>query len=225
MSRLRIKTLVAVAAVGAVLAGLLVLLWSGRSPDPEPKASRSAESPPPVVESERRRAPRPSAPDRTASPRTEAPSAERRERERLRGALLHRYGRSSPLPDQPELDAEPVLPPASWSSLPEDYVRGILEDQLMPLAEACYEDLGSAEPEATVTLSLAVVGDAELGGVIDSIEVNAAESSTEGELSECLRQAAYELRFDPPDQGQGVEELEFTVDFSAQDRTTAERPR
>ncbi|KIG14229.1 hypothetical protein DB30_06978 [Enhygromyxa salina] len=147
----------------------------------------------------------------TRRPRT------KEERDQLRRALQHRYGRPTAKHEAVEPPAQPPaapLPPTSWSSLPDEYARGIIQDQLIPAAESCYEDIAAKGAGGALTLSVAVIGDEELGGVIDRIDVNPEKTSIEGDLTECVRQSAYDMEFEPPEQGQGVVEFEFTIEFS-----------
>lgn len=136
----------------------------------------------------------------------------------LRRALQHKYGRTPTSDYEAEAPSgeneQPVVPPASWSSLPEEYVAGILQEQLIPAAEGCYQDLAASGESGALTLSVAVIGDSEVGGVIDQVSVNSAETSIKGELNDCVRHAAYNMEFDPPEEGQGVQEFDFTIEFS-----------
>ncbi|MBC8068608.1 MAG: hypothetical protein IAG13_09775, partial [Deltaproteobacteria bacterium] len=108
----------------------------------------------------------------------------------------------------------PAAPAASWDSLPEEYVGKIIRDQLLPVAEACYEDIADKGTKGALTLSVAVLADEELGGVIDRVYIARDGTTLEGELTECVRQAAYDMQFDPPEQGQGGKEFDVTLDFS-----------
>jgi hypothetical protein len=149
----------------------------------------------------------------------------------LRRTLQQKYGRTSAESDAAEAVADEQerpgsslrrsaaeIPPASWSSLPEEYVMGILREQLIPVAKSCYEDVAPKGTKGKLTLSVAVIGDADIGGVIDRIDVNHTATSIEGELTECVRQAAYDMEFEPPEAGQGVQAFDFSIEFSVHDR-------
>jgi hypothetical protein len=135
--------------------------------------------------------------------------------------LQERFTRPSVAPgelaesqDEPSL---PPLPPESWTSLPEEYVRGILHAQLIPAVESCYEDIADAGLSGVVTLKVAVIGDEEIGGVVDSIEINQEQTTIKGEFIECVRASAYEMEFEPPEAGQSMVEFEFSLEFHADD--------
>ena len=100
-----------------------------------------------------------------------------------------------------------------------------LQAQLIPAAKSCYEDLAPAGTAGMLSFAVVVLGDEDIGGVIDEVELEAEHSSIEGELSECVRQAAYALELDPPASGRGVEEFEFSLEFRDDDNTDADEPR
>lgn len=148
-------------------------------------------------------------------------SATKAERQRRRRMLQKRFGRASARDELTQESGAPAispLPPESWTSLPEDYISGIIREQLIPVAEGCYEDLAEAGARGALTLKVVVIGDEEIGGVIDSIEVNPKKTSLEGELIDCVYFAAYEMEFDPPEDGQSVAEFEFSLNFSDEDK-------
>jgi hypothetical protein len=191
---------------------------SSRTPNSERdgskhRASESARSP------ESERIDRDRAHD--AQPRAQQEAERRRQTREL---LQRKYGRTPDSTAPPDGDTEPEpladpqqpteLSPSAWS-LPEEYVQGVLEDQLIPAAKSCYEDIAPPGTSGELTFSVAVIGDPELGGIIDEVSLKADESSIEGELSECIRQASYALEFDPPESGRGVEEFDFTMRFDS----------
>ena len=224
-----------------MLVPALVLAWLLLRSSGLPADERGADAQPPTTEPA---AEPPSVHDRAAAPTPRpAQGAERREagrdadgrrRDRVRRSLQSRFGRPTPEADrdptrpgsalEAEPDASAPLPEASWTRLPEDYVKEILQAQLIPAAKSCYEDLA---PGSSGMLSFAVVvlGDEDIGGVIDEVELEAEHSSIEGELSECVRQAAYALELDPPASGRGVEEFEFSLEFRDDADTDADEPR
>lgn len=118
-------------------------------------------------------------------------------------------------PDEPSL---PPLPPESWTSLPEEYIGEIVRDQLIPAAESCYEDIAEAGLRGALTLKVGVIGDEEIGGIIDSIEINQENTSIQGEIIDCVQLAAYEMEFEPPEEGQSLVEFEFSLEFSDDDK-------
>lgn len=201
-----------------MLAMIYLVGFGGSEPD-----SALSQQPKP---SERRVAPRERQPSQPApvvrpSPIHDEPAAEPDDRssdpppsaageqDQLRRSLQHEFGRSS---DSRQRAHEA---PAPESSLPEEYVASILREQLMPLAQLCYEDiaLGSS---GTAKFSVALIGDAEVGGIVDWIDVNDVDKAIQGDLVECVRQSAYAMKFDPPADGQGVTEVDFSIRFSSE---------
>lgn len=219
MTRAR-KTFIALSILAgvAIRGAVLVELTSTEAAshphasDPEAELRR-----PPVAQDDRTRPD-----DRAAAKRPvrspDSPSQRGAQRNQMRRTLQQKYGHAITERGSDEavrLEHDPsVVPPASWSSLPEEYVEGILREQLIPVAESCHRDIAPSGTSGTQTLSVAVLGDPEVGGVIDRVDVDHSATSIEGELTECVRQAAYDMQFDPPEEGQGVQEFNFSIEFS-----------
>ncbi|MFO7565734.1 MAG: hypothetical protein R6X02_24035 [Enhygromyxa sp.] len=133
----------------------------------------------------------------------------------MRRSLQHKLGR--PSDTQAGEREQPAEPSPSWSVLPEEYVAGIVREQLIPLARACYEDIAPRGTEGGMTVGVVVLGDAEIGGVIERVDITDADPSIEGDMTECIRQAAYDLEFDPPEEGQGAQEFQMSLRFSSEE--------
>lgn len=207
------RKLLVLLGAGAVLLALMLGLGFGRSQRSDRPGSVDRQAPAPAEPERGDELRSPDSPPPNPRDRAAKPEA-RGEPEPLRRALQLRYG-TSPSSEPAGADpAKPIVPPSSWTSLPEEYVAGILREQLIPVAQSCYEDLAGKGTNGALTLSVAVIGDSEVGGVIDRIDVKDADDAIDAELSECVRQSAYAMEFDPPEEGQGVQEFDFTLRFS-----------
>jgi len=214
----RKQVAVAIIAGVAVIALILVIAASGVIGAPEPIASPGSEPATRPATDDRRAAPREHEDPQAATPRSSPepePESKSEPENQLRRSLQQKFGRSS-APRAGEQEP-PVEPPPSWSSLPESYVVGIVREQLIPVAQSCYEDLLTDDLGGEMSLSVSVIGDAEVGGVVDRVDITDADASVQGDLTECVRQAAYDMEFDPPEHGQGVGEFSLSIRFSQLD--------
>jgi hypothetical protein len=95
--------------------------------------------------------------------------------------------------------------------LPEKYVARVVREQMIPLVQACFTDIAAPGTAGSLTMTVVVLGDADVGGAIERVDVDDVDPSIEGDMTECIRQAAYELEFDPPEEGQGATEFQMTL--------------
>jgi len=214
-------------SLGLLMSGLICIYLLGFTGDKESKRSGAATEhapphtdPAPAPKSDTPPVDRPKQDEIGDSAQRAAPT--KAERERRRRMLQERFPSPSAAPDElagsqddPSL---PPLPPESWTSLPEEYIGGIVRDQLIPAAESCYEDIAEAGVSGALTLKVGVIGDEEIGGIVNSIEINQEQTSIQGELIDCVRLAAYEMEFEPPEEGQSLIEFEFSLEFSDEDK-------
>lgn len=84
------------------------------------------------------------------------------------------------------------------------YVRNTVREQLIPLATGCYEALLERAPDArgTIVLELSIVGDADVGGVVEQVDLGEGTSLSDAELASCVTESLYATVFDAPPQGE-----------------------
>lgn len=103
----------------------------------------------------------------------------------------------SPAPSEDELAKLPELQP--------EYVRESIRDQLMPVALDCYNSVLRQDPAAQgqVTVTFTIIADKEIGGVVESAEIVADETTFDNQfLRDCMRESMMAVTFDaPPDSG------------------------
>jgi hypothetical protein len=85
--------------------------------------------------------------------------------------------------------------------LDREYIQRRVKDDLVPLAVECYDSTleSDSELEGRLVMSFSIVGDEDVGGVVDEV-VLAEESDLKHEgLTECMRESMYSMTFEPPE--------------------------
>jgi hypothetical protein len=127
------------------------------------------------------------------------------EREKIWAALgrKHNLKPATPGSSAPTEVAAKLLP-----TLDREYIRGAIKEQLVPVAIDCYNTvLTQHDPKAggELILKFTIIGDEEIGGVVEAAEVD-EESTLDSEfLRECLRESVMAVTFEPPPDGGRVE--------------------
>ncbi len=103
-------------------------------------------------------------------------------------AAAGRSGKIPPMPTTPEGAIDPK------------YIQDVVRSDYFPMAAKCYEELLTRHPDAggTVTLDFKILGDESVGGVVDELEVHAADSVADERLTTCIRESMLSLAFRPP---------------------------
>ena len=134
------------------------------------------------------------------------------EREQIWKALgrKHELAPATPgsaAPTEADADKLPALDP--------EYVRGAIKEQLVPVAIDCYDAVLAKDPSAggKLVFEFTIIGDEEVGGVVEEVAV--ADESTFGDefLRECLRESLLAVTFPPPSDG-GRVEVRYPLNFS-----------
>jgi hypothetical protein len=204
--RARLSLGLALTLVGLGMASFMLL---GKSTTPPTIAKPSSD--PPIAEPERRRgavdiAIQP-APAPTPKPATKL-KLDREASDRMRAQIqrsLEQHGGSvaprSADPAGAREDEAPSDPP----ELDADYIRERIQEDLVPVAIECYESALADEPElaGTLVMSFAIIGDPEVGGVVDEATIAADQSTLDNEfVRECIRESMMAVSFEaPPDGG------------------------
>lgn len=103
-------------------------------------------------------------------------------------------------------------PPA----LDKEYIRERIREDLMPIAKECYESALEDQPElgGKLVMKFTIVGDAEVGGVVDESEVAPESDLQHAGLRECMRESMLSLTFPPPEDG-GTVTVTYPFVFAA----------
>ena len=107
-------------------------------------------------------------------------------------------------------DAEPGIEP--------EYVQRSVRDQFFPVAQKCYGDALVKSPnlQGEIDLWFVIVGDAKVGGIVESVDVLNKSTLRDPDVIECLRESFLGVTFPPP-KGGGVVTVEYPISFSPED--------
>jgi hypothetical protein len=122
----------------------------------------------------------------------------RAELDRRREAIRERIARRS---TDPAGRAEEANPEAV---LDKEYIREAVNEGMIPALHDCYDAELEEDPtlEGKVVIRFEILGDEEVGGVVDNVAVVEDQTTLQNEaLHECMRESMYALDFPAPDQG------------------------
>lgn len=214
------------------IAGLVVFGLRPNSPDDEVEAQRGAVDGTAVAEL----VPNEAAPDSAfglATTRAKRPPSDRRRsldaaRARaLREALIRAAkSRADAGPAggavAPAERAPPSEPPPS--TLSREYIQSAVQ-ALQPLIRECYELALDQDPKlrGKLVTHFSIIGDPELGGVVESSELIADRSTVRHPvLEECVKETMYAIELPAPEHGGRVEvHYPFVFDHADEDDRTA----
>jgi hypothetical protein len=106
------------------------------------------------------------------------------------------------------------LPP-SPVALDRDYIRSRIRSDFVPLASQCYESLLATQPTARgkAVFSFTIVGDEDVGGIVEAAELIEGTTLTDPEFATCIRESLLSVTFAPPARG-GWVTVTYPLDFS-----------
>jgi hypothetical protein len=87
------------------------------------------------------------------------------------------------------------------------YIQETMQQQFVPLAGSCYEQLLERDPRARgkLVLDLEVVGDQSTGGVVNDVALGEGTTFQDEEFATCVSESLYSTVFDaPPDDEKSV---------------------
>lgn len=198
---------------GVALVGFIAYwIWRGSVPAtvapataaPEnaaPPARQTQREPDSGSATKREVVPRPSRGD---TPEAEPPSITERDRARtdalrlaLRERQANRGGGSRGGADEADGDEPP------GGTLDKDYIRARIQEDLVPIAKECYESALEDEPKlgGKLIMKFAIVGDEDVGGVVEEADVDPTSDITHADLLECMKESMLALSFPPPEGG------------------------
>lgn len=92
-----------------------------------------------------------------------------------------------------------------------EHVKVINED-LMPLVDECYALARHTQPELAgmLVLNFELIGDEDIGGVIESVELGLNTEMTEPSLVECVQESILATTLPPPEEG-GRDEISLSL--------------
>jgi hypothetical protein len=179
-----------------------------------PMAATASAVPPPA-----RKSKKPREPARSPEEQRAKNADLRRERDALRDRILanlkSRGGSPPPEPDAPGKKAPPA-PPGEYSR---DYIQTTFREDMFPLIRACYESALKRKPElrGKLVMSFGIVGDPEVGGVVEDAEFTEASDLKDAEMETCVRESLMTLTFDRQMEKGGYLSVTYPVLFSPED--------
>ncbi len=83
------------------------------------------------------------------------------------------------------------------------YIGRVMNEQFVPLAGSCYEQLLEAQPSAagSVTLEFSIMGDEAVGGVVVDAGLGDGTTLDQPEFATCVKESLLALIFDAPPRG------------------------
>jgi len=137
------------------------------------------------------------------------------DRERIWEALSERHGLQPAAAGSaaPSSSAASLLP-----SLDQEYIRAVMKEQLVPVAQDCYNTALGRDPKlgGTLVLKFTIIGSEDIGGVVEDAEIGRDSTLASEFMRECLRESTMALTFDPPPDG-GRVEVSYPLTFEPGD--------
>lgn len=139
-----------------------------------------------------------------ASVAADARATQARRDRAARDALRQRIYRSLGL--TPPTDSKPLQPSAiarEAGVLEPAYIQARIREDFFPLARECYE--AALERDATLAgrlvMSFNIVGDDDVGGIVESAETTEDSTLVDKELLYCMRESMLSMSFEAPANG------------------------
>ena len=201
-----------IALVAAVV--LLVAYSSGRrrSPSPPRRGDR--------VERPTARDP-PRLPDTARGSRRGAP----RPRRDARPILETLKKRGEPIRPDPQPKQAAAPPPKkegdeTRGKYNPDYIRATFREDMFPILRSCYEGALKRRPDLAgkLVLSFTIVGDHDVGGVIEDADVEDDSTLKDDDMETCVKESLMTLTFDKPPSGGGYVTVRYPVAFTPGDK-------
>lgn len=160
----------------------------------------------------------PAEPDDTTLPRYRGPERSADKASLLREALIARkaqqLGATSALagahmPDRDSTGNQVGKPLG-------DYVRRVMQEQFLPLAGECYEQLLAHKPEmaGNVELEFSILGDPSVGGVVVDVDLADGTTLRDPDFRTCMTESMYSVIFDAPPGNDGSVSVKQSFELS-----------
>jgi hypothetical protein len=104
------------------------------------------------------------------------------------------------------------------STLDAAYIQARVREDLLPIAQECYETALETQPKLAgkLVMRFSIVGDPEVGGVVDEAAEDPSSEIKDPDLLECMRESMLSLSFVPPEDG-GTVEVTYPFVFASDD--------
>jgi hypothetical protein len=135
-------------------------------------------------------------------------------RDEMRERIYRGFGR--PPPAQPaSANQAPLALGSDAGTLDRLYIQKRIREDFVPLAKECYEAALERDPKLAgkLVFSFVIAGDEDVGGIVESAELDPSSTLVEKGLVYCLRESLLSLSFEPPEHG-GVVTVTYPFVFS-----------
>jgi hypothetical protein len=181
---------------------------------PASRPAQPAPMPAPPSPSEPR-GEQPVASDPSSTPREPPSKANRLARDLEREQIWNALGREHNLkPAAPGSAAPSESAVEQLPTLDPDYVREAIREQLVPVAIDCYNTALRQDPELAgeLVMNFTIVGEEEIGGVVEEVNIDEESTLNDEFVRECLRESMMTVTFEPPPDG-GRIEVTYPITF------------
>jgi hypothetical protein len=151
----------------------------------------------------------------------------------MRDLIYKAFGQPEPPNAHPSKTSKYVLPehgpywtgdegkppaPGSEPGIEPEYIRESVQQQFFPVAKKCYVDALATTPHlaGTIDMWFVIVGDKNVGGIVESVDVLDKSTLRDPDVIECLRESFLGVTFPPP-KGGGSVTVEYPIVFSNDD--------
>ncbi len=212
----------------AILGGVVILAAGifllRRGPAAARPAAARAVTPEATVE-----APAPSEPWHSTPAHEAARRARDAKRAEILAAIQRRQAASAASPPKAaapsstaaaQAEAEP--PPGHYEP---SYIRQVFRDDMFPIMKECYASALKRQPKLAgkLVMKFAIVGDPQVGGVVEDAEFAPESDLQDDEMQTCVRESLSALTFDKPPEGGGRVTVTYPVLFSPDDEEEVNR--
>ncbi len=182
---------------------------------------RRAGAPPPAAHP-------PAAASQAAPPVPPADRAEaRRARDAMRAEILDALRRRDAGPRAAPSPSPPAAAAAAPAKAKKDddepdgrydpsYIQEVFHRDMFPFLKGCYADALRRKPKLAgrLVLSFKIVGDSQVGGVIEDAAFADDSDLKDPEMETCVRESLLSITFDKPPEGGGFVKVTYPVLFS-----------
>lgn len=209
--------------VAAALLGVVFFFFRTRAPS-KPARARTA----PSTEA---------APSVAAEtpPTPEAHAEARRARDAMRAKIVEALRRRAPVPAAAPAPATTPAArrpaPAADEDLPhghyeKSYIQKNFREDMFPILKQCYGAALERQPDlhGKLVLKFSIVGDPDVGGVVEDASIGDESTLKDDELETCARESLMALTFDKPPSGGGLVTVSYPILFSPGDDDEAGAP-
>ena len=226
MTRARAWTLLAVSVL-AVLAWFLLGSRGDRTA-PSPSAADPQGTSSPTLDPVAKRS-SPPAPALAPSSSAPSPSAsslvfDRAKRDQMRDLIWRALREPEPETPPPAPRRHYILPdsvpdpPGEGGKLEPSAIQDRVRNDFFGVARQCYADALKKEPglKGEIVLHFVIVGNANIGGIVESVDVLNRSTLRDPEMIDCMRDQFLSVTFPPPEGGGSVV-VTYPIIFSPED--------